>query len=142
MYRLVAELDGKAVGFASVRKSQRPREAHIGSVAVAVSEQARRLGVGGALVDALVELAEGWLGLLRLELDVWVDNEAAIQLYRSRGFKVEGVSRAQGLRNGKLVDALQMARLAENLSFPRVTAEDVAMRVPPLLTAGPDPTKN
>ena len=142
LYRLVAEIEGIVVGMGAVQQCNQPRQSHLGTLSIAVSEATRRKGVGGTLLDELLELCEGWLRLHRLELDVWVDNEAAIQLFRSREFKIEGVSRALGLREGKLIDSLRMARLTEPLAFARVTAEDVAMRVPPLLTAGPDPTKN
>jgi hypothetical protein len=35
-----------------------------------------------------------------------------------------------------------MARVSENLPWPRVRAEDAAQRLPPLLASGPNPTGN
>jgi putative acetyltransferase len=139
---LVAEVSGKAIAMGSVHRSHRGRQSYVGSIGMAVSEQHRGAGVGGALLNALIEVAERWLGILRLELSVYVDNLAAIQLYRSRGFEVEGVARAFALRDGEAVDAFHMARVSENLPWPRITAEDVAQRQPPRLTAGFDPSKN
>ena len=68
-------------------------------------------GVGTALMAALTEQADRWLGLRRIELTVWTDNAAAIALYERFGFEREGLHRAFALRDGEYVDALAMARL-------------------------------
>ncbi len=142
LYRLVAELDGNFAGLGTVRRHLHPRTNHIGTVSVAVRSAARRQGVGATLLEELIKLSENWLGLHRLELDVWVDDESAIQLYRSKRFAVEGIARAAGLRDGRLVDMFHLARVREQLAYPRVTAEEAAARMPPLLPAGPDPSAN
>jgi putative acetyltransferase len=51
------------------------------------------------------------MGLTRLELTVYTDNEPALRLYRRFGFELEGTHRAYGLRDGVLTDAHCMARL-------------------------------
>jgi putative acetyltransferase len=68
-------------------------------------------GVGTALMAALIELADNWLGLRRVELEVWTDNVAAIHLYQKFGFEIEGTAHAFAWRAGALVDAHYMARL-------------------------------
>jgi putative acetyltransferase len=60
---------------------------------------------------AMIDLADNWLGLRRLELEVWADNAAAIHLYEKFGFVVEGTGRQFARRAGELVDAHFMARL-------------------------------
>jgi putative acetyltransferase len=60
---------------------------------------------------ALTETADRWLGLCRIELTVYADNERAIGLYERFGFVREGLHRAFALRNGAFVDALAMARI-------------------------------
>jgi putative acetyltransferase len=62
-------------------------------------------------MQALVDLADGWLNVFRLELTVFVDNKRAIALYRKFGFEVEGTHKAYALRGGEYVDALFMARI-------------------------------
>lgn len=54
-----------------------------------VAPEARRQGVGSALVDAVTQWAEAY-GLRRLLLDVGEANTAAISLYTSRGFVPTG----------------------------------------------------
>jgi putative acetyltransferase len=53
------------------------------------------------------------LGLTRLDLRVFVDNGAAIALYRKFGFEVEGTHKWFALRGGDFVDAYVMARLKQ-----------------------------
>jgi putative acetyltransferase len=60
---------------------------------------------------ALMDLADNWYGLRRLELTVYADNPAAVHLYQKFGFTIEGTAHQYALRNGELVDALYMARL-------------------------------
>jgi ribosomal protein S18 acetylase RimI-like enzyme len=51
-----------------------------------VAEQARRLGVGARLLDALIHELEA-LGAPRIVLGTMVSNERAQRLFRSRGFR-------------------------------------------------------
>lgn len=67
--------------------------------------------VGSALMQATIDLADNWLNLKRLELEVFTDNEAAIQLYKKFRFEVEGTLKEYGYRDGQFVDVLTMARL-------------------------------
>jgi putative acetyltransferase len=80
-------------------------------IGMSVHRDWRGRGVGTALMTAAVHLAENWLGLTRLELTVFTDNEAAIALYRKFGFEVEGTMRRYALRDGQYVDSHAMARL-------------------------------
>lgn len=68
-------------------------------------------GVGTRLMETLIDLADQWLGALRLELTVYCENERAIALYRKFGFDIEGRYRAYALREGRLTDSYAMARL-------------------------------
>lgn len=56
---------------------------------VAVAQAARRQGVGGALLDALIE-ALAARAIFRIVLEVRVSNEPAIGLYGQRGFQIVG----------------------------------------------------
>jgi len=54
-----------------------------------VAPEVRRRGVGGALVDAVIEWARS-NGVTRLLLDVADNNAPAIELYTRKGFKPNG----------------------------------------------------
>jgi putative acetyltransferase len=107
---LVAVLDGEVVGNIGLHR-QRGRRFHVGVLGMGVRDSLQRRGIGTALLAAVVDLADNWLDLRRLELTVFVDNPAGIALYTRFGFVREGVLRAYAYRAGAYVDALTMARL-------------------------------
>jgi putative acetyltransferase len=47
-------------------------------------------GIGSALLAELIEAADEWLAIKRLELTVFTDNAPAIRLYEKFGFEMEG----------------------------------------------------
>lgn len=77
---------------------------------MAVAAGRRRQGIGTALLRAVIETAERWHGVRRLELEVYTDNPAAIALYAGHGFVREGLAKGYALRDGAYVDVLLMAR--------------------------------
>jgi L-phenylalanine/L-methionine N-acetyltransferase len=110
-YQLVAEVEGEVVGSIGMSVSARPRINHIGSLGMMVRDDWQGKGIGAALMQAAVELADQWLNLVRLELTVYVDNEPAIALYRKFGFEIEGTHRKTAFRDGEFVDTYTMARV-------------------------------
>jgi len=78
---------------------------------MAVRDDWQGKGVGTALMQAAVDLADRWLNLMRLELDVYTDNEPAIRLYKKFGFVIEGTRVAFAFRDGQYVDTHLIARL-------------------------------
>jgi putative acetyltransferase len=113
MVRLVAEVDGRVVGASTLHRSHAPRKQHLADCGVSVHPDYWNRGVGSALIGAMVDLADQWLGLKRLELEVYADNAAAIHLYEKFGFVVEGTKLKYAFRNGEYVDTLVMARVRD-----------------------------
>jgi putative acetyltransferase len=111
---IVAERDGKVVGNAGCHPLQHVRRRHAAGIGMAVAKGAQGQGVGSALMAAIIDWADNWAQLLRLELTVYTDNPAALALYRKFGFVHEGTHLAYALRNGVYVDAHFMARLHPN----------------------------
>lgn len=107
---LVAEIEGRIVGQAALHVRDR-RERHSAGVGIAVHDAFHGQGVGTALMTALLDVADNWLGLIRVDLQVYIDNAPAIALYKKCGFEVEGTLRKCAIRNGQYVDAYAMARL-------------------------------
>ena len=110
-YILVAELDGKVVGHINLIMSNKPREKHAASLAIAVHPNSHGKGVGRKLLAEAINQADNWLNLLRIELEVYTDNEAGLSLYKKFDFKVEGQKQSCSYKNGRFVDLLILARL-------------------------------
>lgn len=107
---IVAVLDGRIVGSADVFQ-YKGRRRHVGDIGMSVHDDFQGRGIGSALMAALIDVADNWLDLKRLELKVYVDNAPAIRLYRKFGFEVEGTVRGDAFRAGQYVDSFSMARL-------------------------------
>ncbi|MCX9155840.1 GNAT family N-acetyltransferase [Niveibacterium sp. 24ML] len=119
LHQLVAEVDGLLVACASLRRNSEPRRAHAGEIGIGVDAAWQGRGVGRKLLAALIDLADNWLALHRIELRVFADNVAAIRLYESMGFVHEALLRGDGLRNGEFPDTAVMARLHPNPPLQR-----------------------
>jgi L-phenylalanine/L-methionine N-acetyltransferase len=110
---LVAIVDGRVVGHLGLHLQQQARRRDVGSCGMSVHDDYQNRGVGSALMAAMIDLADNWLGLRRLELEVWTDNAPAIHLYEKFGFVIEGTAHQYARRAGELVDAYHMARLRQ-----------------------------
>ena len=90
-YMLVAEANGDLVGNAGLHSMGRSaRRRHVGYLGMAVRDDWHGRGVGSALMAAIVDVADNWLGYRRLELTVYTDNAVAFALYRKFGFEIGG----------------------------------------------------
>lgn len=108
---LLACAGDEVVGQLGLYVSANPRRRHVGDLGMGVRDDWQGKGVGGALLSAALDLADRWLQLRRLELQVYADNTAGIALYTRQGFVEEGRHRDFAFRDGAFVDALSLARL-------------------------------
>ncbi len=109
-HHLVAEVEGRVVG-SIVLICGKGRRRHTASIGMGVHDDFQGRGIGTALMKAVLDIADNWLDLKRVELTVYTDNAPAIRLYEKAGFAVEGTHRAYAVRDGELVDSYCMARL-------------------------------
>jgi L-amino acid N-acyltransferase YncA len=108
---IVAEAEGRIVGFARIGPySEREVYAGIGEHGVYVAGDARRLGVGKALLEALAEAAED-VGLYKLTSRIFATNTASIALHEAAGFTIVGVQRRHGRLEGVWRDCVLVERL-------------------------------
>ena len=115
---LVALTQGHVIGYASLAVQAPLRRRHAASLMICVAPEWQRHGVGSALLGALLDWADRWARLLRIELGVDCGNEAAAALLRNFGFEQEGTQRAAVLRDGVFADTHAMARLHPDPARP------------------------
>lgn len=83
--------------------------AHIDLIATHPDHQGR--GAASLLIRTVIEMAEQWMAIERLELVVFTPNTGAIRLYERLGFEIEGTMANYVFGGGRYVDAHIMARL-------------------------------
>ena len=121
--RLVAVADGRVVGAAGLHPAGSSlRRSHVRMLGIGIGAEFQGRGVGRLLIARLLDWADNWAGVLRVELAVHADNDRAIALYRAMGFVEEGRHVAYALKDGRYVDALCMARLHPDPPRLRTTA--------------------
>ena len=111
IHALLAFVDETPVGHIGLIPSFSERRRHTAHLGMAVHDNYAGLGIGQKLMRAVIEIADNWLNLTRLELTVYTDNERAISLYIRNGFEIEGTHKNYAFRAGSYVDAHAMARL-------------------------------
>jgi len=118
-FALVACVESEIVGHLGLHTFPNfPRRRHVGKIDMAVKDDWQGKGVGTALLQAAIDLADKWLDLTRLELEVFTDNEAGVRLYKSAGFVIEGTLVRFAFRDGQYADAYMMARLRSSTAQP------------------------
>ena len=75
------------------------------------SEDARGKGYGTEALQLLQDYAFGVLGLERLELEVYAENQRAVRCYEKAGFLLEGTCRRAAMVNGEYSDLYVMGVL-------------------------------
>ena len=112
VYGLVAISEGEIIGHLGLHTYPTfPRRRHAGRIGMAVRDDRQGQGAGSALMQGCIDLADRWLNITRLELEVYTDNEPAVALYKKCGFVIEGTLLRFAFRDGQFVDAYSMARL-------------------------------
>jgi len=111
-YYLVAEEDGRVVGYAGLlapasRRTRRGRGGQADVLTMAVASSHWGQGIGSALLEALLAEAAA-RGCAEVFLEVRVDNPRAQRLYRRHGFAAAGLRRGYYQPSG--TDALVMRR--------------------------------
>ncbi|AVQ46827.1 GNAT family N-acetyltransferase [Clostridium botulinum] len=111
---LVAEIkeedEKKIVGVVGLNVNSNPRTRHTASLGMMVHKAYQGTGIGKKLMSEILDLADNWLMLVRIELGVFTDNEKAIKLYGKFGFKIEGTKKYAAIKNGRYADEYIMAR--------------------------------
>lgn len=87
---LLAFREGRLVGFAALSGYSRPKVAHGAELSMGVLKAHWGVGIAKALLKAIIDWAEASSVVSKINLLVRTDNIAAIKLYSSMGFEIEG----------------------------------------------------
>jgi RimJ/RimL family protein N-acetyltransferase len=108
--QIVADHDGRIVGWCDIRRESIPVYSHTGHLGMGVLAEYRGQGLGERLIRAAIEAARQ-TGFERIELSVYGRNAAAATLYRKVGFVHEG-TRVRGKKlDGEYDDVHMMGLL-------------------------------
>ncbi|OYD07183.1 GNAT family N-acetyltransferase [Paludifilum halophilum] len=106
MYTVV-EVDGTIAGVALLRRGSKGISYHTAKFRTWLIPRYRGMGLGKKLMNYSIDWARA-NGIEKVNLDVWSNNDRAIQLYKKYGFRVEGRLRRQAILKGEYVDEVFM----------------------------------
>lgn len=112
-YVIADAQDGRYIGQLDMfRVDWRLRQGEIGMVIAGAEDRGR--GYGTEALELLAGFAFNSLGLERIELEVHMENAAAIRCYQKAGFTLEGVKRHAYYNDGRFADLGMMSILRED----------------------------
>ena len=106
---LVAEVDGRVVGVGELQIGEFRKNRHTAELGISVLRDFRRLGAGSALMERMLQWAEG-KDVEKIWLSVFSSNKGALAFYGKFGFEVEAVRRKQFKTDEGYVDEMLMAK--------------------------------
>ena len=108
---LVAECDNKIIGATDI-ELERWRRNHIGKLGITIIQGYRGMGLGKHLMSEAIKLAKKELNPRPkiIQLEVYTNNQPAINLYKKMGFKIIAKLPKQIQWKGKLIDELVMIK--------------------------------
>lgn len=110
---IVTQLDEKTVGMAHLVRGKFEKNKHVGFLGISILKEFRKIGIGTAMMQYIMEWARRQKGLEKVSLTVFSTNEAAINLYRTFGFQIEGMSKRQYRIEGKYIDETIMGKFLD-----------------------------
>ena len=82
---LIAEVEGKIIGDATLHQEMRGWKSHIGTVRVVIHPQYRGRGIGRTLVGELIQIALD-IGLVKLDAEFMAEQTRQIAIFEKLGF--------------------------------------------------------
>ncbi|MGV7116271.1 GNAT family N-acetyltransferase [Paenibacillus kyungheensis] len=106
----LAEHEGQIIGYLEAIGGKVARNRHSVYIVVGVLQEYANRGIGRRLFQTMIHWAQD-RHLHRLELNVQGNNERALHLYRSLGFRIEGIQKNALVVEQRYVDLIQMGLL-------------------------------
>ncbi len=125
-HRLVAIGEEGLLGLGILELPSKARMAHLGKIRLLMPPETLVSDTGDDLLAALLDLADNWLNLRRVEVNVPTGASAVERSLRRFGFEVEGVKRSSLGPGPTFGDEIALARL-------RGFVDEVDAKRPPLV---------
>lgn len=110
---LVAEIDDKIVGCATLQKGGSARTKHVALFGITILKEYTGIKLGSMLMAKVIEWAEK-NEVEKIELEVFAENIPAIKLYEKFGFVIEG-RKAKNIKvNDRYIDILLYGKFITN----------------------------
>ncbi len=115
-HRLVAELDGEVVGWAALAPAS-TRYCYRGVVenSVYVAREARGLGIGRKLLEALIAGSEA-AGIWTIQTSIFPENRASLALHEKCGYRAVGIRERVAKRDGVWRDTVFLERRSKEIT--------------------------
>lgn len=110
---LLAEIDGKIVGSATLDRSELKKLKHNVTFGITILKEYCGLGIGSILMEKVIEWTKSE-GIEKIELEVFENNISAIKLYNKFGFLEEGRRRKMIKTDEGYLDMIIMGRFIDN----------------------------
>lgn len=107
---LLAEIDGRCVGFCEILRDHYDVSRHVGTLTVSVIAPMRQCGVGRSLVKKCLAKSKETLGLKIVKLYVFESNMRAKKFYERLGFCEVGRIPNGVFHNGRFKDDIIMVK--------------------------------
>lgn len=110
---IVGIVDGRIVGVLSFIASNRKRIMHRGDMGIYILKDYWNLGIGSCMIEHFLKWAGENETIKKVALEVRIDNERAINLYKKFGFEIEGHFKKSLFIDGEYYDTYYMGKLIE-----------------------------
>lgn len=105
---LLATIDSKIIGIATINSSQKERTKHVGTLGIVISEKYTGMGLGKALMNELLVWAKQNGITKKISLVTNEKNTKAIGLYKKLGFEQEGLLKKDNYIRGDYQNTIVM----------------------------------
>lgn len=103
------DLNNKIVGFCNGQSYKDIKRKHRAALGISIHPDYRQRGIGNILMEVLIANMKKFAGIKIIELDVMLQNLAAVKMYEKLGFKRAGIfPNAYILPTGEILDNLTM----------------------------------
>lgn len=113
VFRVINQTTKKVIGHGEINRiDNKNNNARLCRILIA-DENDRNKGFGTMIIDELLKIGFGELGLHRIDLGVFEFNKSAIKCYEKSGFKIEGLLRESFVIDNDFKSVYNMSILRE-----------------------------